>query len=104
MQEISDKMGDNQFAKVDAVCIDCRDDFVLELERKSETDLEIKNGAIAKKYGTYLCKCQTCFDLNNNFGGETEVYSRVVGYLRPIGNWNKSKKQEFDLRKPYIVK
>lgn len=26
---------------------------------------------------------------------ETEVYSRVVGYFRPVQNWNKGKKQEF---------
>ena len=24
-----------------------------------------------------------------------EVYSRVVGYLRPVGNWNTGKQQEF---------
>ncbi|KPK91449.1 MAG: hypothetical protein AMJ88_13640 [Anaerolineae bacterium SM23_ 63] len=24
-----------------------------------------------------------------------EVYSRVVGYLRPIDGWNKAKQQEF---------
>ncbi len=30
-----------------------------------------------------------------------EVYSRVVGYLRPVQNWNKGKRQEFQERKPY---
>ena len=30
-----------------------------------------------------------------------EVYSRVVGYLRPISNWNKGKKAEFADRKTY---
>ena len=29
----------------------------------------------------------------------TEVYSRVVGYYRPISNWNKGKKEEFRQRK-----
>ncbi|MBN1933206.1 MAG: hypothetical protein JW934_01005 [Anaerolineae bacterium] len=32
-----------------------------------------------------------------------EVYSRVVGYLRPVQNWNKGKRQEFHERKPYRV-
>ncbi len=27
-----------------------------------------------------------------------EVYSRVVGYFRPVGQWNKGKKQEFSER------
>ncbi len=30
-----------------------------------------------------------------------EVYSRVVGYLRPVGAWNAGKQAEFELRKPY---
>jgi ribonucleoside-triphosphate reductase len=29
---------------------------------------------------------------------KTEVYSRVVGYHRPITYWNKGKKQEFKER------
>ena len=32
-----------------------------------------------------------------------EVYSRIVGYLRPVQNWNKGKKQEFAARKTYRV-
>ena len=32
-------------------------------------------------------------------GTPCEVYSRVVGYLRPVQNWNKGKKEEFSLRK-----
>ena len=28
-------------------------------------------------------------------GKKTEVYSRVVGYFRPIRNWNAGKKEEF---------
>jgi len=34
-------------------------------------------------------------------GKKTEVYSRVVGYFRPVSNWNKGKKQEFKERKEY---
>ena len=33
-----------------------------------------------------------------------EVYSRIVGYLRPLQNWNKGKRQEFHERRPYRVK
>lgn len=31
---------------------------------------------------------------------ETEVYSRVVGYFRPVSGWNVGKKQEFADRVP----
>lgn len=27
-----------------------------------------------------------------------EVYSRIVGYIRPVENWNKAKKTEFPMR------
>ena len=32
---------------------------------------------------------------------KTEVYSRVVGYLRPVQAWNAGKQEEFKDRKPY---
>jgi ribonucleoside-triphosphate reductase len=32
-----------------------------------------------------------------------EIYSRVVGYLRPVKQWNKGKQQEFSLRREYAV-
>ncbi len=31
-------------------------------------------------------------------GRKTEVYSRVVGYFRPVENWNNGKKEEFRMR------
>ncbi|MBU3953190.1 MAG: ribonucleoside triphosphate reductase, partial [Proteobacteria bacterium] len=41
-------------------------------------------------------KCGTC-------DSETEIYSRVVGYLRPVGQWNNGKQTEFCMRKTYNV-
>ena len=32
-----------------------------------------------------------------------EVYSRVTGYMRPVGSWNKGKQEEFKDRKSYDV-
>ena len=34
---------------------------------------------------------------------ETEVYSRVVGYLRPVKQWNDGKQAEFVMRKTFSV-
>lgn len=34
---------------------------------------------------------------------ECVVYSRVVGYLAPVKNWNKGKKSEFADRKTFSV-
>ena len=36
-------------------------------------------------------------------GEKTEVFSRVVGYYRPVQNWNTGKKEEFKTRKTYCV-
>lgn len=39
-------------------------------------------------------KCPECEE-------ETEVYSRIVGYLRPVSTWNDGKQQEFKERTTY---
>ena len=36
-------------------------------------------------------------------GGKTEIWSRVVGYLRPIQNFNKGKREEYAQRKKYVL-
>ncbi len=41
-------------------------------------------------------QCPTC-------GEEAEVYSRVVGYLRPVKQWNHGKRAEFGLRETFSV-
>ncbi len=33
-----------------------------------------------------------------------EVYSRIVGYMRPVNQWNNGKQQEFSDRKPFDIK
>ena len=41
-------------------------------------------------------KCPYC-------GAETEVYSRITGYYRPVKNWNDGKTQEFRERRVYDI-
>ena len=36
-------------------------------------------------------------------GAETEIYSRVVGYFRPVKSWYKGKREEFKDRKTFKV-
>jgi anaerobic ribonucleoside-triphosphate reductase len=31
------------------------------------------------------------------------VYSRVVGYLSPVDNWNTGKKEEYKDRKEFVI-
>ena len=41
-------------------------------------------------------KCPVCGEI-------TEVYSRIVGYLRPVGQWNEGKQAEFTVRTKYSL-
>jgi len=36
-------------------------------------------------------------------GAATEIWSRVVGYLRPVRNYNKGKQEEYTQRKKYVI-
>lgn len=36
-------------------------------------------------------------------GRPTEIYSRIVGYLRPVATWNDGKQQEYKERTPFLV-
>ncbi len=50
-------------------------------------------------------KCKACHQADpvlRNFRA-TEVYSRVVGYIRPVKQWNKGKRTEFGDRKEFVV-
>jgi anaerobic ribonucleoside-triphosphate reductase len=84
-------------------CYDCKKEIIIEGE-------EIKNGKILK-YSLpngeekMIYKCDDCFNKDKalrNFQ-ETEVYSRVVGYLRPVSQWNEGKQQEFKDRKTFKI-
>ena len=57
---------------------------VMQSVHVAENDLDSSRRACA---GTLVVPC--------------EVYSRVVGYLRPIQNWNQGKQQEFSERRPF---
>ena len=37
------------------------------------------------------------------WGAATEIWSRVVGYLRPVRNYNKGKQEEYTQRKKYVI-
>ena len=55
--------------------------------------------SICKDHGYITGEHFNCPHCNN----ETEVWSRVTGYLRPVANYNKGKKQEYFDRKKFKV-
>lgn len=53
--------------------------------------------SVCKNHGYILGEVWTCPDC----GQETEVYSRITGYYRPVKNWNDGKAKEYKMRKVY---
>jgi ribonucleoside-triphosphate reductase len=53
--------------------------------------------SVCPSHGYLNGKQERCSVCDN----ETEVYSRVVGYLRPVKQWNNGKQAEFGMRKTY---
>jgi ribonucleoside-triphosphate reductase (formate) len=53
--------------------------------------------SVCPSHGYISGEHETC----NICNSDTEVYSRVVGYLRPVNQWNKGKQDEFALRRTY---
>jgi len=53
--------------------------------------------SVCQNHGYIAGKVETCSDC----GEETEVYDRIVGYLRPVKTWNKGKQEEFVHRRRF---
>ncbi|GBE16887.1 anaerobic ribonucleoside triphosphate reductase [bacterium BMS3Abin15] len=53
---------------------------------------------------TYV-KCKSCHQKNPVLKSfrKTEIYSRVVGYIRPVEQWNEGKQEEYKDRKEYVA-
>ena len=92
-------------------CHDCGCDVTVEVDVGESGETEIGGGAI---YGPEVgpsgetkifLKCSSCFEKDNVLRNyrPTEVFSRVVGYLRPTSMWNKGKLAEFEVRKNFKV-
>lgn len=56
--------------------------------------------SVCPSHGYISGECPVC----PRCGEETEIYSRVVGYLRPVKQWNKGKQEEFKLRKTFSIR
>ncbi len=55
--------------------------------------------SVCKNHGYFngeVSNCEIC-------GEETEIYSRITGYYRPVKNWNDGKAKEYKMRKSYDV-
>ena len=56
------------------------------------------------KNGVDRYKCSRCFEKEPELTQHCLVYSRVVGYLAPVNQWNKGKVSEYERRKVFLPK
>jgi len=89
-------------------CIDCGNPTTVNIDlldpEKSEALLNVSGGAIYEPpeqygYNTILViKCMDCYNKDTLCHQKNEIYSRCVGYIRPVLQWNRGKRAEFKSR------
>ena len=88
--------------KIDNTCHDCGKEIeIVNDEVQNGVYLAYENGD--NKINVF--KCNDCYTKNASLTNyqPCEVYSRVVGYIRPVQQWHKGKKQEFEERKEFLA-
>jgi hypothetical protein len=89
-------------------CHDCGASVFVEATLIEDGSIEISGGAVYKKKRghdvRYFFKCDSCYKEDKTLRNweECEVYSRVVGYLRPVSQYNIGKKEEYKMRKEFV--
>ena len=87
-------------------CHDCREQVIVNVDLDETGELTVSGGAVYNSKideDLLFLKCDQCFERDKvlrNFQ-PCEVYSRIVGYLRPVNQWNPGKKAEFNNRLNY---
>jgi hypothetical protein len=94
-------------------CHDCGNVVTVSIYQDEETGaITVEGGAVYNplvgmppKERIYL-KCDSCYHVDHILSNwqECDVYSRVVGYLRPVSDWNKGKTAEWAERKEFRIR
>lgn len=105
-EQVKKLLSDNagvDYLDFEGTCHDCTKPITVSIIRDdSEDGFYVDGGAIYQEDEIYL-KCQQCYDADKTLRNfrECEIFSRVVGYLRPVKNWNPGKVAEFKARKMF---
>lgn len=88
-------------------CHDCSKAVEVNAKVAEDGAITIEGGAVFKiKQGQedrFFFKCDECYRNDKTLRNFRDclVYSRVVGYLRPVSGWNKGKLAEWNARKEF---
>lgn len=105
LHEMFDARPGDSTLKFEGKCHDCRKEVTVVVSLDPQ-GFAVSGGALFEPEPDKLyTKCDACFSKNPLLTGfrNCEVYSRVVGYLRPVSQWNEGKQAEFADRKCYRV-
>jgi len=84
-------------------CHDCGQSVQVTATAKAD-GIHVEGGGVYEPHNDrFLIKCDGCHAKDpvlRNYQ-DCEVYSRVVGYLRPVNQWNDAKAAEFNDRKTF---
>jgi len=66
---------------------------------------KVSDTGMKEKDYLLIFKCDECFAKDPSLKGfqKCEVYSRVVGYIRPVQQWHKGKQQEYKERQNFKI-
>ena len=97
-------MGFVKSAKNNFLCHDCQKEIRVDSQGKIINGFKLIYDAGEEKIEIF--KCEECFGKDKSLKDyqACEVYSRVVGYLRPVQQWNLGKQREFRERKEFKIK
>jgi hypothetical protein len=97
LHDLFDENPEKDLLSWKGACHDCGGEIEI-TATPAEDGIHIKGGSVFEpKPQVFFLKCNTCFQ-NDPMLREyqsCEVYSRVVGYLRPVAQWNDAKQAEF---------
>ena len=105
LHDLFDENSEKDSLMWQGTCHDCQSD--VRVEATLETDgIHITGGSIYEpEADKFMMKCDSCYGKDSVLRNyqNCEVYSRVVGYLRPVNQWNNGKSAEFNDRKMFNI-
>ena len=105
IETIQHELNTHKEVAFEGYCHDCDTRVQVLCTVNATNEIVIAGGAIYKPRDRTFLKCDACFTIDSTLRNyeECSVYSRVVGYLRPVENWNKGKRAEWKARKEFAI-
>lgn len=106
IEEIEKQLETTDRTEYKGKCHDCGKGVKVRIFRDDKEAIVIEGGAVYNPLRQTFLKCDNCFQKDSVLRNwrQIEVYSRVVGYIRPVSGWNKGKIEEFKQRKEFVMR